>query len=352
MNRAGKIIAAQAALFLASLPLGGVKPLEAGQPPPTSEEKKGHAAVFIRAAQPDANVSDSTGAYLDADDTTTLSADQLQHAWEMALAIADDDPPPCKHSDTTTVAEKNAPPIIVIDLGHRYETEGGLVDSGTVNRNAGLVEADIIDAVGARLVQVLRDRGHEVVLTRNPHEPMPHTRGDYRGSLSVRGLLPAYLSEETGRPVILLSLHVDNGRPGGSVYVQNDSDGQAAPESLDLAESVARAYRIGGEGAHVNPGGDMYKGRGRFDNRMLRSFTAARNVCPAVEGAAALLEMGDIRFGPDIAAFRRLMRDPGPVASTIAQGLEDFIRDRYQPRASDRATPLLVMANPGLKLIQ
>jgi hypothetical protein len=276
----------------------------------------------------------------------------VKRAWDQALTIADDDPPPCRHSDTVTVAQENAPPIIVIDLGHRFETADGIVDSGTVNKKAGLAEADIIDAIGGRLVNILRGRGHDVLLTRNPHEPMPHTRGDYKASLSVRGLLPAYLSEQTGRPVVLLSIHVDNGRAGGSVYVQNAPDGQGDAESQELAQDIARNYRIGAEGTHVNPGALLYEGRGKFDNRMLRSFTAARRDCPKVDGAAVLLETGDIIYGPDIAAFRRIMRDPGPAASTIAQGLEDFINEHYPQHKPDPAQQLLAMAIPGLKLIQ
>lgn len=339
MSRLDKVIAAQ--IFMATLPLTASGPVTGGLPPENSNPKD-LGQKFSRMAQPRKAIAT----------TVTLSAEQLQRAWQKALAIADDNPPPCKHSDTVTVAQENAPPIIVIDLGHRFQTAEGLVDSGTVNKKAGLMEVDIVDSIGSRLVSILRGRGHEVVLTRNPHEPMPHTRGNYVASLSVRGLLPAYLSEETGRPVVLLSIHVDNGRAGGSVYVQNARSGQADEESQELAEAIADSYRIGNEGAQVNPGADLYEGRGRFDNRMLRSFAAARRTCSKVNGAAALLETGDITYGPDIAAFRRLMRDPGPAAQTIAQGLEDFINEHYPQQKPDPAQQLLVASNPGLKLLQ
>ncbi|HTK83852.1 MAG TPA: N-acetylmuramoyl-L-alanine amidase [Patescibacteria group bacterium] len=341
MSRLDKVIAAQ--IFLATLPIAAGGPI-AGSAPPESSEPKDLGHSFSRAAKGDDPEEKQT--------TITLTPEQLRRAWDSALAIADDNPPPCRHSDTVTVAEKNAPPIIVIDLGHRFETAEGLVDSGTVNKKAGLVEADIVDAIGGRLANILRGRGHDVVLTRNPHEPMPHTRGNYVASLSVRGLLPAYLSEQTDRPVVLLSIHVDNGRAGGSVYVQNAPDGQADALSRELAEDIAETYRIGAEGAHVNPGALLYEGRGRFDNRMLRSFTAARRTCPKVDGAAALLETGDITWGPDIAAFRRIMRDPGPAAQTIAAGLENFIDEHYRQNKPDPAQQLLVAANPGLKLLQ
>ena len=348
MSRFRRLIAAQAALLLSSIPLAGAAPQDAAVPPKSSEETKSLTEVFVRAAQPAVTVSTNTIALPDTANSAAMLESQVRQAWQQALSLGDDAPIGCVPPATT---EKNTRPIIVIDLGHRFETAGDSIDVGTTNRPAGLVEADIIDAVGARVIAMLSAQGYDVVQTRNTHEAFQGADGDYKKSLSTRGRLPAYLAQETGRPVVLLSIHVDNGRTGGAVYVQNDAEGGAHPESYELARAVAATYRIGAEGGRVNPGEDYYAGKGRFNNRMLRTFEAARNTYPAIDGAATLLELGDIRDKADIASFKKLLHDPDPTAASIVQGLENFVNQHY-PQSALAPVPTLQPAAPQNYLSQ
>lgn len=342
-----RLIAMQAALFLATIPFAGAAPQDDPAPPKNGENTKSLTEVFVCAAQPAATDPGKTIRLPDTTKDAAAFESQVQQAWQQALSLDDD----AQISCALPVPEKNNRPIIVIDLGHRFETASDSVDVGTTNKKAGLVEADIVDAVGARVIAMLGAQGFDVVQTRNTHETFQGADGDYKKSLSARGRLAAYLAQETGRPVILLSIHVDNGRSGGAAYVQNDDAGEAHPESYDLARAVAATYRIGAEGGRVNPGEDYYAGKGRFNNRMLRTFEAARTTCPAIDGAATLLELGDIRDKADIASFHKILRNPDPTAASIVRGLENYV-SRHYPQPAPAPVPTLSPSAPQNYLSQ
>jgi N-acetylmuramoyl-L-alanine amidase len=347
MSLSKRLIAAQAALFLATVPLAGAAPQEASAPSQSSGQTKSLTEIFVRAAQPAAADTDNTIPLPDTVNNAAAFESRVQQAWRQALSLGDDDPIGCA---VPVTLEKNNRPIIVIDLGHRFESDSGRIDVGTTNRRSGLVEADIVDAVAARVIAMLGAQGFDVIQTRNTREVFQGADGDYKKSLSARGRLPAYLAEETGRPVILLSIHVDNGRTGGAAYVQNDAEGEAHAESYELARAVAATYRLGSEGGRVNPGEDYYAGKGRFNNRMLRTFEAARTTCPAIDGAATLLELGNIRDKTDIASFKKLLKNPEPTAASIMAGLKNFVSRHYPEQTA--APPTLQPAGPQNYLSQ
>ncbi len=350
-RNSGDIIAAQALFcFPASRSPAGDAPQDAGVPPKSGEQTKSLTEVFIRAAQPMVATNGLDTVALP--DTTGRRGDARKPgAAGLAAGAGRRRRRPDQLRPAGDHREEEHRPIIVIDLGHRFETARDSVDVGTTNKKAGLVEADIIDAVGARVIAMLGAQGFDVVQTRNTHENFQGANGDYKKSLSARGYLPAYLAQETGRPVVLLSIHVDNGRSGGAVYVQNDSEGEAHQDSYDLAHAIAAAYRIGNEGGRVNPGEDYFAGKGRFNNRMLRSFEAARNECPAIDGAATLLELGNIRNPADMASFHKLLKNPEPTAASIVAGLENFVNGRW-PKPALAPVPTLQPVPPQNYLSQ
>lgn len=249
-----------------------------------------------------------------------ISHSTLSKAWSHALQSGQA-PLQCQKVKDRKAYES---PIIVLDLGHRYQESNGRIKTGASSKKKGRIkEADIIDAVGSALQKELTSRGIDVVMTREPGQPIKQgTKGKRKLSLSVRGHLPIYLSDLTKRPTMLVSLHVDSVRSGGVVYTQNRVSG----DSENLAKEIAKSYKIGSRKTIA----ERHSGSGWFQNRMLRNFESLDKACRHIDAQAVLIEMGNLNDSHDLRYLKKWHNgDAAAPADMIADGVEAYAKKKY-----------------------
>lgn len=264
---------------------------------------------------------------------------EVQTAWDRAEAFDPDQPVSCLPAPPAALA--NTRPIIVIDPGHYYTSGNTHANIGGSNKELNLKEIDIIDAMATKLRKALQDKGWEVIMTRQPGKRLEAGGGDYKKSLSVRGAMPAFLGEQTGRTVIFVSLHVDDVSNGFQLYVQNSPAAKATTDSFTLARSIADSYQADGNTAGINVHTNgKYEGKGRFLNRAMRSFESARRACSPAGGASVLVEMGNINDPADVKRMKHMMDvDTDKMPDLVAKGITDFIQERYKPDVPPTTPP-------------
>lgn len=245
----------------------------------------------------------------------------VKSAWDQARALGGADMPDPKTVCYGDVVDISKPPIIVLDPGHREVNVYGRVNQGgAINRGAGLVEVEIVDKVAGALRDQLEKAGYDVVMTREPGQTFPYAKGDLGESLSLRPFLAFYLGKETGRPVIFLSMHVDNTRSGGAVYLQNTSAVSAEADSKRFAKDLASSYQIGSRNTVIP--------KYRHNYRVLRNFEWLDKNC-SFEGVSALLELGNVNDAQDIPHLKKMLTNPEITAQQIAKGITEFVRKNY-----------------------
>jgi LysM repeat protein len=216
--------------------------------------------------------------------------------------------------------DKNAKPLIVIDLGHgaRYK-KNGVVDPGNVSKDKTLTEVEIIDAVGGSLLKQLANAGYSVAVTRNPGEVFLYT-GKQNSSLQTRARYAVNLERELKAPyTVMVSLHVNSAAGSGGKGFEVILPKEGYDKVLNKnSEDLGNLINVKMKAKHPSIS------RGVIDSRglaIMKEFAGSN----AGSDAAVLVELDFLNNQAGQDRLERIRDKPMAIASSIFQAIKEYV---------------------------